>query len=167
MFTLFHSTFGWSISRKTTPLVLYTVPFDICLIYFAKSYIACVYTVPFDISPMYFAKNYTACTLHCSIRNLADLFREKLHRLYFTLFHSTFGWSISPKATPLVFTLFHSTFGVMLYRSTFQCAISVSRANPFSVCLNHFILFYVVLQTRAELFAFGLVQSTISCSNST
>ena len=147
MFTLFHSTFRRCISRKTTPLVLYTVPFDIWLIYFAKSYTACVYTVPFDISPMYFAKNYTACTLHCSIRNLADLFREKLHRLYFTLFHSTFG--------------------VMLYRSTFQCAISVSRANPFSVCLNHFILFYVVLQTRAELFAFGLVQSTISCSNST
>ena len=82
MFTLFHSTFRRSISRKTTPLVLYTVPFDISgLIYFARSYTACIYTVPFEIWLIYFAKNYTACTLHCPIRHLADLFRQKLHRL--------------------------------------------------------------------------------------
>ena len=172
----------WRLKKKVSKSMksswTYYYLYYLYYIYFAKSYSACVYTVPFDIWLIYFAKNYSACTLHCSIRHLADLFRQKLHRLflhcsirhladlfreklhrfYFTLFHSTFGWSISPKATPLV---------IWGYAVPFQCAISVSRANPFSVCLNHFILFCVVLQTRAELFAFGLVQSTISGSNST
>ena len=116
------TTFGWSISRKTTPLVLYTVPFDIWLIYFAKSYAACVYTVPFDISPIYFAKNYFACTLHCSIRHLGLCCTVRHFNVLFQyreLTHFLFAWTIS---------------------------------------------FCSMLQTRAELFAFGLVQSTISTS---
>jgi len=88
--------------------------------------------------------------------------------IVFALGHSTFDWSISRKATPLVCTLNRSTFDWSISRkaallvftlnhSTFDWSLSASWANPFSVCLNHFVLFCAVLQTRAELFAFELV----------
>ena len=81
VWTLYHSTLRWAISRNATHFFMYAVPFHITQSHFTQRYAVGADAVLFDIALSHFTQRYTVLCVHCTIRHYAEPFHATLHRL--------------------------------------------------------------------------------------